>query len=267
MRRRGRVKVGVRVCSLLVAALPLAAQAGRFELFSGASLLELGGTTRDIYGTSYRLDDDLHIDAGAQYQLALHYAPERWRWLAFGGGYARLDGSGSSVAAAPATFGPLLISTGSQLHSRLAFNDYALTAGTPLRYAGFEIEPGLMFKYLQGRVTIENTDTRVLGVIDVAGRRSEQHINRGFPLAHLRLARDVADGLRVVAEGSYIEYGDSQVYEYGARADLRLLRPLAASLGYQRRHYRVATLPFRTNADLEGIFFGLTLDSGEPGTR
>ena len=254
-----------RVSVLLAAALPLAAQAGRFELFSGASMLELGGTTRDVYGNSYRLDDDLHIDAGAQYQLALHYAPEeRWRWIAFGGGYARLDGSGNSIAAAPASFGPLQISTGSQLYSRIAFNDYALTAGAPLHYAGFEIEPGLMFKYVQGRVNIENTSTQVLGVIEVAGRRSEQHINRGFPLAHLRLARDVTGWLRVIAEGSYIQYGQSQVYEYGARADLRLMAPLGASLGYQRRHYRVETLPFRTNADLEGIFFGLTLDTGTP---
>ncbi|GAC1623685.1 MAG: hypothetical protein NVS9B10_08890 [Nevskia sp.] len=249
------------ILALAAGLLPLAAQAGRFELFSGASRLDLSGTTTDVNGATYDLDRDLHIDAGAQYQLGLHYAPEHG-WLALGASYARLDGRGSSVAAAPAVFGPLVISTGSQLHSRTAFDDYSLAAEAPLRYAGFEIEPGLTVKYLHGRVTIANTTAVIGGAVGLSGFESVQRIDRVFPLAHLRLARDVTGWLRLVAEGNFVEYGRNEVYEYGARADLRLLKPVSASIGYQRRHYRVETGPYRTNASLEGLFFGLSLDTG-----
>lgn len=248
---------------LALAGLPFAAGAAeRYELFTGASLLDLRGTTTDVYGATYDLHRDLHIDAGTQFQLAAHYdAGDGW-WPTVGGAYAQLSGRGDAVATQPAVFGPLVVASGSLLHSRVDFDDYALDFAAPLKLAGVAIEPGVRVKYLDGRVRIDNTDSTVGGVITVAGMRSEQRVSRVFPLARLRLARDLTPWLKLVADGDYVEYGADKVWEYGVRADLRLARPLALSGGYQRRHYHVEDGQYRTNANLAGAFFGLTLETG-----
>lgn len=255
-----RVRAALALAAML---LPLAAGAdARYELFTGASFLDLRGTTTDSFGTTYDLDRDLHIDAGTQFQIAAHYDAGGGWWPTLGAGYAQLSGRGDAVATRPAVFGPLVVSTGSLLHSRIDFDDYSLAFGAPLRLAGVEIEPGLAVTYLDGRVVIENSSTTIGGLVGVSGTRSVQRVERVFPLAHLRLARDVAPWLKLVADGNYVEYGDNEVWEYGIRADLRIAPPVSVSGGWQARHYRVEDGQYRTRANLRGAYFGLTLDTG-----
>lgn len=247
--------------AVLLCSIAAGAQAGEFELFSGAWKYRLGGQISDG-ANAISLDHDQGIQVSGQALAAMRYRL-RSPWD-FSLGYQHLGASGSYIAPSNLQFGNIVI-VKDQTTVQAGVNINAFDGAIHYRlldHQALKLALGAELKYLAGHYSVAGINNPSvigigLGQIPVI-QQQRNSIDKPVPMPHGTADYEPWSWLRLRAAGGYAFLAGNHLGEWGVAADIQF-RPVALTVGYFDQLYRVKSSPTIIDARVGGPMFGISM--------
>jgi len=168
--------------------------------------------------------------------------------------YNRTESKGDGHITKTFTFGDQTFLANDYIHSEAKLDNYDGTLYYQLWDTGLDLDLGLTVRYIDGYVTVQDKTRNVGDTSD---------INFVVPMAYgnVRVPIPFLEGLSVGAEGNWITYDGSTLYDVQADARYIFSMGLGLEVGYRYQKIKLDDVD-NTDADIDiqGVFGGVVWD-------
>ncbi|BDY13094.1 TIGR04219 family outer membrane beta-barrel protein [Hydrogenimonas cancrithermarum] len=171
--------------------------------------------------------------------------------------YTQATSSGEGESTNDYQFGDITIPAGSKTSTDAQLNSYDATFYYEIIDIGMDLDLGITARYIDGYTDITVNP----------GTPGEQHdksdLSFVLPLiyANVRVPIPFFEGLSVGAEGNYITYDGSTVYDLQADLRYTFTMGLGVEAGYRAQKYKLDDVEdTSSDVDIEGFFVGAVWD-------
>ena len=200
------------------------------------------------------LDDDLNLDTqtGLYIRAKLEHPIPVLPNIRLA--YTSLKSEGDGTVERTFTFGDVTVNANEKTHSDVDLDSYDATLYWEVVDTGMDLDIGLTARYIDGNIKVKRLSTDESDSTD---------ISTVLPLlyANIRVPVPFMGGLSIGAEGNYITYDGSTIYDL--QADLRYTFTMGLGLeaGYRAQKYKLDDIDdTSTDADFRGVFAGAVWD-------
>ncbi len=168
--------------------------------------------------------------------------------------FTQNQSSGDGTITKSFNFGVITITGGDRVHTETKLDSYDATFYYEIVDIGLDFDLGLTARYIDGYVDIKSLTT---------GIRDKTEFTGLFPMlyANARVPVPVLGGLSIGAEGSYITYDGSTLYDLQADVRYEFTMGLGVEAGYRAQKIKLDDVEnTSTDVDIEGFFIGAVWD-------
>ncbi len=158
--------------------------------------------------------------------------------------------SGDGKISKTFSFGTISITAGENVHTETKLDSYDATFYYEIVDTGLDFDLGLTARYIDGYVDITSLTT---------GRHDKTEFTGLFPMVYsnIRVPIPVLGGLSIGAEGSYITYDGSTLYDLQADIRYEFLMGLGVEAGYRSQKIKLEDVQnTSTDVNIDGFFVG-----------
>ena len=169
-------------------------------------------------------------------------------------GYVRTETTGDGHIDRDFTFGDISFTVGEDLDSEAQLDNYDATLYYELVDTVVDLDLGLTVRYFDGYVKVTNKTT---------GLDDSTDIDFVVPLLYgnFRWPMPFVEGLSVGAEGNWITYDGSTLYDIQGDVRYTLAMGLGAEVGYRWQKVKLDDVEDTdADIDIEGVYFGFVWD-------
>ena len=199
-------------------------------------------------------DDDLHLDT--QTDLYLRAKLEHPIPLVpnIRIGYNRTETTGDGTLGRRVVFGDTEFAAGSNIHTETQLNNTDGTLYYQIVDKGIDFDLGLTVRYFDGYVTVTDKTSHIKDTGDVDFVVPMLYANFRWPLPFL-------EGLSIGAEGNWLSYDGSSLYDIQTDARYTLPMGLGLEVGYRYQKIKLDDID-DTDADIDisGVYGGIVWD-------
>jgi len=208
----------------------------------------------DPTATRLDVDDDLHLDTQSDLYLRAKFEHPLPIVPNLRLGYVHTATEGDGQVNREFTFGDITFGASENIHTKTELDNYDATVYYEVLDTGVDIDLGLTLRYMDGYVTVTSQTT---GLEDTAD------IDFFIPMvyANVRTPVPFLEGLSVGAEGNWIGYDGSTVFDL--QADVRYTFAMGVGLeaGYRWQKIKLDDVDDTdADIDIDGFFVGLVWD-------
>ncbi len=168
--------------------------------------------------------------------------------------YTRMEADGDGRIEKDFTFGDITITRGKDISSDTKLDSYDGTLYYELVDTGIDLDLGLTVRYFDGYVKVTDKSTGQSDTSDIDFVVPMLYGNFRWPMPFL-------EGLSLGAEGNWITYDGSTLYDIQADARYTLSMGLGLEVGYRYENIKLDDVEDTdTDIDIQGIFFGAVWD-------
>ncbi len=247
----------------------LSIAASALLLFSAASLkadtiggeIAVGGWNHDPSGWieyptgSDRIDlnDDLNLDTRSEIYMRAKIEHPVPLLPNIKLGYTKNRSSGDGTLSKTFTFGGLSFTASENVHTETKLDTYDATLYYEIVDTGVDFDLGVTLRYIDGYAAITSLTT---------GRTESTEFTGAFPMVYANARVPLPfTGLSVGAEGSYITYDGSTLYDVQADIRYTFAMGLGLEAGYRSQKIKLDDVEnTSTDIDIEGFFVGAVWD-------
>ncbi len=162
--------------------------------------------------------------------------------------------SGDGTITKSFNFGGITVTGGEKVHTETQLDTYDATFYYEIVDVGMDLDLGVTARYIDGYVDLKSLTT---------GRRDKTDFTGVFPMlyANARVPMPFLSELSVGAEGSYITYDGSTLYDLQADVRYEFAMGLGIEAGYRAQKIKLDDVEnTSTDVDIEGFFIGAVWD-------
>ncbi len=162
--------------------------------------------------------------------------------------------SGDGTISKAFSFGNITIGASERVHTETQLDSYDATFYYEIVDTGIDLDIGLTARYIDGYVDIRSLTT---------SQNEKTEFTGVFPLlyANARVPLPLSSGLSVGAEGSYVTYDGSTLYDLQADVRYTFAMGLGIEAGYRAQKIKLDDVEnTSTDVDIEGFFIGAVWD-------
>jgi outer membrane protein len=252
--------------SLITSAMIALATAAAADVIGGE--VAIGGWNHDPSGwiqypsnstgaNKIDLDDDLNLDTKGEIYLRAkieHPIPVLPNIKL---AYTQVTSSGESQSTQDFKFGNISIPVGAATTTDAQLDSYDATFYYEIVDIGMDLDLGITARYIDGYTDITVNP----------GTPLKQHDKSDFSMAlpmlyaNVRVPIPFLGGLSVGAEGNYVTYDGSTVYDLQADVRYTLMMGLGIEAGYRAQKYKLDDVDdTSSDIDIQGFFIGAVWD-------
>ena len=207
----------------------------------------LGGVVTDEDGDEIPLDQGTQRGDRSQVLLRVGVLFNR-AWLPdLELSFNDLEG-GTRTTVEGATFAGVQLGADQEAIAFSQLDELTLAARYPLSRDGIRLSAGVLFKQLDGFVTVSNAD----------GSESQtEDYSETVPMLSVQATLAPFGPFRMRLEAAHIQADDDRATEYAARILWAIIEPFGIEAGFLSKDFRFSTDDFDVDADFRGGYFGM----------
>ncbi|WP_456322277.1 TIGR04219 family outer membrane beta-barrel protein [Hydrogenimonas sp.] len=205
-------------------------------------------------GDKVYVDDDLNLDTqtGIYIRAKLEHPLPILPNIRLA--YNNVKSEGYGKISKSFTFGDATFNANEKTYSKVDLDSFDGTFYWEVIDTGMDLDLGLTARYVNGSIKIKSLTT---------GRSDDTDIDVVLPLvyANIRVPVPFLDGLSIGAEGNYITYDGSTLYDLQADLRYTLTMGVGIEAGYRAQKYKLDDVQdTSSDIDFKGFFAGAVWD-------
>ncbi len=200
------------------------------------------------------LDSDLNLDTRTELYLRAKIEHPLPLLPNIRLGFTQNRSSGDGTITKSFSFGGITVTGGEKVHTETQLDTYDATFYYEIVDVGMDLDLGITARYLDGYVDIKSLTT---------GRQDSTDVSAVFPMvyANARVPMPFLSELSVGAEGSYITYDGSTLYDLQADVRYEFAMGLGVEAGYRAQKIKLDDVEnTSSDVDIKGFFIGAVWD-------